>query len=149
MKKNSLIAGILFVSLSGLTGCVTGKVSQEDLAQQWHKLSNESLRKTFCNTTTSGFGKAEWKVFWSSDCHTGKLEVGPNGEYKTQYRTVEILDDKYCITAEKSEKKNCYSLFERDGKYLDINAAGKQSMISIKDGIPEKKQLELGAFNAK
>lgn len=87
-KRNLLVCSLAIITL-GLSGCVAGKVSQDDLAKQWHKLSGEGLQKTFCNKTMSGSAaQAKWKVFWSSDCRHGKLEVGPFGEYKTQYRTV-------------------------------------------------------------
>jgi len=97
----------------------------------------------------SGFDKAAWKVFWSSDCRNGKLEVGPFGEYKIQYRTVEVLNDTYCTTPDGSSKSNCYSLYEKDGKYLDIKTTGKQNTVKITDGIPEKIQKELDAFSSK
>lgn len=145
MKNNSLLLSVLIVVMVGFSGCIAGntKVSQEDLAKQWEKIAKEDLQKLFCNTTMSGFERVHWKVFWSSDCQTGKLEVGPYGEYKTEYRTVEILDDKYCVTAEGNKPKKCYTLYEKDGEYLDINASGKQSPVNIKVGIPEKMQKEL------
>lgn len=149
MKKSKLLVCTLVIAVFGLSGCIAGKVSQEDLSRQWHKLTGEELQRMFCNKTVSGFGQAAWKVFWSSDCRTGKLEVGPSGKYKTEFRTVEILNDKYCTTPDGSNKSNCYSIYEKDGKYLDIKTTGSQDTIDIKDGIPEEIQLELNAFNSK
>ena len=149
MKTKNLLVGTSMIALLALSGCIAGKVSQEDLSTQWKKLSGKNLQETFCNKTMSGFGQAEWKVFWSSDCRTGYLEVGPSGKYKTEYRTVKVLNDKYCTTPDGSDKSNCYSLYEKDGKYLDIKTTGEQDTINIKDGIPERIQKKLDSFSSK
>ena len=60
-----------------------------------------------------------------------------------------MLNDTYCTTPDGTNEKNCYSLYEKDGKYLDIKTTGKQDTINITDGIPEKIQKELDAFSSK
>lgn len=150
MTTKNLLVGTSMIALLALSGCIAGKVSQEDLSTQWQKLSGKNLQETFCNKTMSGFGdRAEWTAFWSSDCQTGYLEVGPSGKYFTEYRTVEVLNDKYCITPDESDKSNCYSLYQKDGKYLDIKTTGEQDTIKIKDGIPKRIQKKFDSFISK
>ena len=150
MKGSNIVVTVLLCFAFGLGGCVAGlNVSQEDLDKQWHKLSGAELQSMFCNKTMSGIGQASWKVFWSSDCKTGRLMVGPGGKYKDEYRTVEIDNDQYCVTTAGERDKKCYLLYEKDGKYLDINKLGKQDSVTITEGVPSNIQESLDQFSSK
>lgn len=151
MKRKKLMVGALVVTMLGVSGCAADKktVIQNALADQWRIATNTEVQKLFCNTTASGYTRnANWIVYWSSDCRTGKLEVGPSGEYKTAYRTVEIKGNDACITNVGEEEK-CYSYLEKNGIYKYVRPDGTSKEYNIKKGIPEAMQKELDAFSSK
>jgi len=150
MIERKTISTVLLCLMISIGGCVAGlNVSQEDLDKKWHKLSGSELQSMFCNKTMSGSGRATWKSYWSSDCKTGRLMVGRDGMYKDEYRTVEVNNDQYCVTAAGDTDKKCYQLYEKDGKYLDIDKFGKQDSVTITDGIPSNIQESLDKFSSK